>query len=59
MSLSRKVWNLTEQFKGELEMALDIGLGEGRSAAELSRDVRRYLNEPNKLFRYLKEALCV
>jgi len=55
MNLSERVWNLTDQFKQELEMALELGLGEGKSAAALSRDVRKYLNEPHKLFRRVKD----
>lgn len=55
MMLSNRVWNITEQFKQELELALDLGLGEGKSAADLSRDVRKYLNEPNKLFRRVRD----
>lgn len=55
LNLSEKVWKYTSQFKGDLEMALDIGIGDGRSAAELSRDVRSYLNEPEKLFRRVRD----
>lgn len=51
MNLSRRVWNLTQQFKSEMELALELGMGEGKSAAALSRDIRKYLVEPNKLFR--------
>jgi hypothetical protein len=55
MNLSTRVWKYTEQFRKEIELALDIGIGEGRSAAQLSRDVRRYLNEPDKLFRRVRD----
>lgn len=55
MGLSERVWNLGEQTKQELELALDIGLGEGLSAADLSRRMRKYLNEPNKLFRRVRD----
>lgn len=55
MALSDRVWRITEQFKEELELALDLGLGEGKSAADLSRDVRKYLNEPNRLFRRVRD----
>ncbi len=55
MFLSDRVWKITEQFKQELELALDLGLGEGKSAAALSRDVRKYLNEPNRLFRRVRD----
>lgn len=50
MGLSKRVWNLTQQFKDEMELALELGMGEGKSAAELSRDIRKYLKEPSKLF---------
>lgn len=55
LGLSDRVWNITEQFKQELELALDIGLGEGKSAADLTSDVRRYLNEPERLFRRVRD----
>ena len=54
MNLSTDVWNLG-QFKGELELALEMGLGRGKSAAELSRDVRSYLKYPDKLFRRVRD----
>ena len=55
MVLSKRVWNLTQQFKDEMELALELGMGEGKSAAELSRDIRKYLKEPNKLFRRVRD----
>lgn len=48
------VWNL-DQFKNELELALEQGIGQGKSAADLSRDVRQYLKYPNKLFRRVRD----
>ena len=55
MNLSRRVWNLTQQFKSEMELALELGMVEGKSAAALSRDIRKYLVEPNKLFRRVRD----
>lgn len=55
LDLSQKVWNYTEQFKQEMELALDIGLGDGRSADALSRDLRQYLKHPDKLFRRVRD----
>ena len=54
MGLSTDVWNIG-QFKGELELALEMGLGRGKSAAELSRDVRSFLKYPDKLFRRVRD----
>ena len=55
MSLSERVWNLTEQFKSELELALDGGIRDGLSADEMSRQIRQYLNNPDKLFRRVRD----
>ena len=55
MNLSQRVWKYVGQFKDQLENALDVGLGEGRSADELSRDVRQNLNDPNRLFRRVRD----
>ena len=55
MNLSKRVWNLTQQFKGEMELALELGMGQGKSAAELSRDIRKYLVYPDKLFRRVRD----
>lgn len=55
MSLSDRVWRYTEQFKEEIEMGLDIGIRSGRSADALSRDLRQYLKQPDKLFRRVRD----
>ena len=59
MNLSEKVWRMTEQFKGELEMALDQGIGEGQSATQLQKTLRKYLvngkDGTNKLFRRVRD----
>nr|DAJ39496.1 MAG TPA: minor capsid protein [Caudoviricetes sp.] len=54
LSLSERVWNYADQFKDEMELGLDIGIRNGRSADALSRDLRSYLKEPNKLFRRVR-----
>lgn len=55
LGLSDKIWKYNNQFKGEIELGLDIGIGEGKSAAELSRDLRSYLVDPDKLFRRVRD----
>ena len=55
MNLSDRIWKLTEPLKGQLELALETGIADGRSAASLSRDVRQYLEEPEKLFRRVRD----
>lgn len=55
LGLSDNVWRYTNQFKGEVEMALDLGIRSGRSADEISRDLRDYLKHPDKLFRRVRD----
>lgn len=55
LSLSDRVWNYTDQFKEEIEMGLDLGIRNGLSADELSRDLRGYLKYPDKLFRRVRD----
>ncbi len=54
MNLSKRVWNLVQPLQGQMELALELGLSEGKSAASLSRDVRQYLLNPDKLFRRVR-----
>lgn len=55
MDLSQRVWKYADQYKDQLELAIDVGLGQGRSADELSRDVRQCLKDPNRLFRRVRD----
>ena len=55
MSLADRVWKYTEQYKAQIELGLDVGLGEGRSAAQLSMDLRQNLQDPNRLFRRVRD----
>ncbi len=55
LDLSKRVWRYTEQFKDQIEQGLDVGLGEGRSAQQLSRDLRQNLIEPERLFRRVRD----
>ena len=51
MNLSTRVWNLSEQYKTELEMAVSAAIEPGTSAMELAADIKKYLNEPDMMFR--------
>lgn len=51
MNLSDRVWQSTRQLRDEMEVAITCAIGEGSSAATLSRRVRKYLNDPDLMFR--------
>ena len=55
LGLSDNVWKYTNQFQSEIEMGLDLGIRSGRSADEISRDLRDYLKHPDKLFRRVRD----
>lgn len=55
MNLSQRVWRYSQQFQEQIEVGLDVGLGEGKSAQELSRDLRQNLQDPNRLFRRVRD----
>ena len=53
--LVERVWRYVGQYRDQLETALDVGLGEGRSAQELARDVKKNLRDPDRLFRRVRD----
>lgn len=55
LKLSDKVWKYNNQFKGEIEMGIDVALQKGTSSATLSRKIRGYLQEPDQLFRRVRD----
>ncbi|RKT01092.1 hypothetical protein [Chryseobacterium defluvii] len=55
MNLSDRVWKLSDQFRIEIELGLDVGIGEGKSAAKLARELRSNLNDPDRLFRRVRD----
>jgi len=55
MSLSERVWNLTNGAKDQVELYLSSGISTGKSAAGIARDIKQYLNEPDRLFRRVRQ----
>ena len=53
--ISDKVWDIAKKAQTELELALSVSLEEGKSAAQLSREVRNLLNNPTALFRRVRD----
>lgn len=51
LNLPQRVWKYVGDFKTEMEMALSVAMGEGKSAATISREVRKYLQRPDMMFR--------
>lgn len=54
-ALSDRVWRYTDQFKEQIEYTLDIGIRDGLSATEIARNLKKYLKEPDRLFRRIRD----
>lgn len=53
-SLSDSVWKVAEQLRAEMTAHLGIAITNGDSAQVLSRRIRQYLQNPNALFRRVR-----
>lgn len=55
LNLAQTVWNYCQQTKSEFEMAMSNviadGLGKGTSAEEIGKAIRKYLNNPDIMYR--------
>lgn len=56
LNLSQKVWKYTSALRPEMEMAIQVSMGEGVSAGTMSRRIRKYLREPDRLYRRVRGA---
>ena len=54
LNISSRVWNLTGNAKKELEIIIQNGILEGKSANEIASSIKGYLNNPNALFRRVR-----
>lgn len=55
MNLSQRVWKLVEATQRDMERAVEVALAEGTPAAKLSQRVRQLLQEPNRLYRRVRD----
>ena len=55
LNLAQIVWNYCQQTKSEFEMAISNtiadGIKEGSSAEEIGKSIRKYLNDPDMMYR--------
>lgn len=56
LKLSDRVWNLSRQLQREIEWTVFSGLSEGQSAQDMAKELRRFLNNPDKLFRRVRNS---
>lgn len=54
--ISDRVWNVGAHLLREFEFTVDTGINSGIPATELARDLKKYLREPNRLYRRVRDA---
>ena len=54
-TVSNRVWDIAKKAQTEIELALSVSLEKGKSAVQLSREVRNLLNNPTALFRRVRD----
>ena len=55
LNISDRVWNYNDQIKKEMEIAIQNGIKQGKSADDIARDMQKYLNNPESLFRRVRD----
>ena len=56
LGLSDRVWSLVRQNAINIEQHMALGIKEGTSASKLASEMKQYLNDPDKLFRRVRDA---
>lgn len=54
LNLSEKVWTLADDYKRDLEMLVNIN--SGKNAKDLAIELQKFLNNPDDLFRRVKDS---
>lgn len=56
LGLSERVYNQSTVFKSELEAGIGLGISKGQSAQAMGADLKQYLQNPDMLFRRVRDA---
>lgn len=55
LKLSDRVWNYSNLYKNEIEVAITTAIKSGTPAKEVAREIRKYLKVPNQMYNDLKD----
>lgn len=56
LGLSERIYNSLEPMMAQLEVGIGVGIAKGESAAQLGRELKQYLKEPDALFRRVRNS---
>ena len=55
LTISDRVWSSNVNLRNELESAISAAIEKGQSAKSLAKEIKKYLNEPDKRFRKVRD----
>lgn len=55
LNLSERVWRYANDFRKDIELGLDVGIRSGLDADAMSRELRTFLQQPERLFRRVRD----
>lgn len=56
LGLSERIYNSLEPMVAQLEAGIGVGIAKGESAAQLGRELKQYLQQPDALFRRVRDS---
>lgn len=54
VKFSDRIWNVSSKVIPEMDIFIQNAIKEGKSAAELGRELRKFMNEPERIFRRVR-----
>lgn len=55
LTFSQRIWNVSAQFKSELESAVSAAVEKGLTHEQVARSIEKYLNNPDMRFRRIRD----
>lgn len=55
MNLSDRIWKSLDGYRTEMETVIGVGVSEGKDADSMARELKRFLNEPDRVFRRIRQ----
>lgn len=56
LTLSDRVWRHSDQLKNNVNLALDLGIAEGKPTKKIARELRQDLRDPRLMFQKISES---
>jgi len=55
LTISDRVWNISDNLKSEIQQAINAGIASSSDANELAKNIKKYLNDPNARIRRVRD----